>query len=54
MNYAVEMCSDALVYIPIFINISLNVQKLIGGMRIQTDTQTCRHTDTHTDRNVIS
>jgi hypothetical protein len=60
MNYAVEMGSDAMIYISIFINLGSTVQMLIRGMRIQTDTQTRRHTDIqihrqrHTDSNVIS
>jgi hypothetical protein len=44
-NYAVEMGSGAVIYIPSFIKIGLGVQKLIAG-----DTQT----HTHTDSNVIS
>jgi hypothetical protein len=39
MNYAVEMASRGMIYIPIFIRISSGVRKFLGG-----DT----HTDTHT------
>jgi hypothetical protein len=35
MRYAVEMCSDAMIYIPSFIKIGSGIQKLIGR-----DTQT--------------
>jgi hypothetical protein len=41
MKCAVEMGSDATIYIPNFINIDSGFQKLIGG-------------DTRTDSNVIS
>jgi hypothetical protein len=42
-NYAVEMGSGAVIYVPSFIKIGSGIQKLIGG-----DTQT------HTDSKVIS
>jgi hypothetical protein len=32
MKYAVEMGSDAMIYIPSFIKIGLGIQKLIGGI----------------------
>jgi hypothetical protein len=32
MNYAVEMDSGAMIYIPSFIKIGLGMQKLIGGI----------------------
>jgi hypothetical protein len=41
MNYSVEMGSRAIIYIPSFIKIGSDIEKLIGG-------------DTHTDREVIS
>jgi hypothetical protein len=31
MKYAVEMGSDAMIYIPSFIRIGSGIQKLIGG-----------------------
>jgi hypothetical protein len=31
MNYAVEMGSDAMIYIPSFIKTGSGIQKLIGG-----------------------
>jgi hypothetical protein len=37
MKYTVKMGSDAMIYIPSFINIGSGIQKLIGGL---TDTQT--------------
>jgi hypothetical protein len=37
MKYAVEIGSDAIIYIPSFIKIGSAIQKLIGGY---TDTQT--------------
>jgi hypothetical protein len=37
MKYAIEMGSDAMVYIPCFIKIGSGIQKLIEG---DTDTQT--------------
>jgi hypothetical protein len=36
MNYAVEMGSGAVIYIPNFIKISLGIQMLLGGIHIQT------------------
>jgi hypothetical protein len=36
MKYAVEMGSGALMYIPSFIKIGSGIQKLIGGIHIQT------------------
>jgi hypothetical protein len=38
MKYAVEMGSDAMIYIPSFINICSGIQKLIGNGRIHTHT----------------
>jgi hypothetical protein len=40
MKYAFEMGSDAMMYIPSFLNISSAIQKLIGGIHMPTDTQT--------------
>jgi hypothetical protein len=37
MNYAVEMGSGAMTYIPSFIKIGSAIQKLIGGKRRHTD-----------------
>jgi hypothetical protein len=37
MNYAVEMGSGVMIYIPVFIKIGSRIQKLVGGY---TDTQT--------------
>jgi hypothetical protein len=31
MNYAIEMGSDAMIYMPSFIKISSTIQKLMGG-----------------------
>jgi hypothetical protein len=31
MNYAIEMCSGAMIYIPSFIEIGSTIQKLMGG-----------------------
>jgi hypothetical protein len=45
MNYAIEMGSGAIIYIPSFIKI---------GSGIQKGRYTCRHTGTYTDRKVIS
>jgi hypothetical protein len=39
MKYAVEMGSVAIIYIPSFINIGSGIQKLIGGIHIQTHRQ---------------
>jgi hypothetical protein len=39
MMYVVEMGSGAMIYIPVFIQIGLGIQKLMGGY---TDTQTGR------------
>jgi hypothetical protein len=39
MNYAVEMCSDAMIYIPSFIMTGSGIQMLVGGGRLH------RHTD---------
>jgi hypothetical protein len=43
-NYASEMGSGAVIYVPSFIKIGSGIQKLMGGA----------DTDTHTDSNVIS
>jgi hypothetical protein len=40
MKYAVDMGSDAMIYIPSFIEIGSTIQKLIRGIQ--------RHTHTHT------
>jgi hypothetical protein len=40
MKYDFEMGSGAMIYIPGFINIGSDIQKLIGGTH--TDTQTAR------------
>jgi hypothetical protein len=40
MKYAVEMGSDAMIYILSFIKIGSGVQKLIRGIHRHTDTQT--------------
>jgi hypothetical protein len=45
------MGSGAVIYVPSFINIGSDVQKLLGGIRRYTHTHT--HTHTHTDSNVI-
>jgi hypothetical protein len=37
MKYAVEMGSDAMIYIPNFINIGSGIHKLIGGIHRHTD-----------------
>jgi hypothetical protein len=37
MNYAVEMSSCAVIYIPSFIQIGSGIQKLIGGIHRHTD-----------------
>jgi hypothetical protein len=42
-NWAVEMGSGAVIYVPSFIKIGSGVQKLMWG----------GYTDTHTDSNVI-
>jgi hypothetical protein len=39
MNYAVEICSGAMIYIPSFIKIGSGIQRLMGS-GIFTDTQT--------------
>jgi hypothetical protein len=39
MNYAVEIGSDAMRYIPAFIKIGSGIQKLIGVIQINTQTQ---------------
>jgi hypothetical protein len=36
MNDAVEMGSGAMIFISSFINIGSGIQKLLGGIRIQT------------------
>jgi hypothetical protein len=36
MNYAVEMGSGAMIYIPSFIKIDSGTQKLVGGIHIHT------------------
>jgi hypothetical protein len=36
-DVAVEMGSDAMIYIPSFIKIGFGIQKLIGGIRRHTD-----------------
>jgi hypothetical protein len=36
MNYAVEMGLGAMIYIPSFIKIGLGIQKLMGGIHVQT------------------
>jgi hypothetical protein len=38
MKYAVEMASGAMMYIPSFIKIGSAIQKLIGGIYIDTQT----------------
>jgi hypothetical protein len=42
MKYVVEMSSGAMIHIPSFIKIGRGIQKLAGGIRIQTSTQTTR------------
>jgi hypothetical protein len=37
MKYAFEMGSGAMIYIPSFIKIGSAIEKLIGGIRRQTD-----------------
>jgi hypothetical protein len=37
MNYAVEMGSDAMIYIPSFIKTSSGIQKLMEGVHTQTN-----------------
>jgi hypothetical protein len=38
MNYSVEMCSGAMMYIPSFIKICPSIQELVGGdMHANTD-----------------
>jgi hypothetical protein len=37
MKYAVEMGSDAMIYIPSFIKIDSDIQNLIGGIHRHTD-----------------
>jgi hypothetical protein len=44
MRYTVEIASDGMIYIPIFVKIGSVVQNLIGGDI---------HTDIRTDMNVI-
>jgi hypothetical protein len=41
MNYAVEMSSDAMIYVPSFITIGSDIQKLFDE-NTDTDTQTQR------------
>jgi hypothetical protein len=50
MKYAVEMASGGLTCIPVFIKISSGVQKLLGGVHMQTHTraQTARLSQTPT------
>jgi hypothetical protein len=36
MSYTVEMGSNAIIYIPVFIKTGLAIQKLIRGKHIQT------------------
>jgi hypothetical protein len=43
MKYALQMGSDAMIYVPSVINIGSGIQKLIGGF-----------TDTHADSMAIS
>jgi hypothetical protein len=38
MKYAIEMGSDAMIYIPTFIIIGSGIQKLIGWIHRDTDT----------------
>jgi hypothetical protein len=40
MNYAVEMGSGAMIYIPSFIRNGLGIQQLMGEDDTHTDTQT--------------
>jgi hypothetical protein len=37
MKYAVEIASDAMIYIPSFTKIGSGIQKLIKGIDIRTD-----------------
>jgi hypothetical protein len=37
MKYAVEMCSDAMIYVPNLIKIGSGIQKLLRGTRRHTD-----------------
>jgi hypothetical protein len=46
INYAVEMGSGAMIYIPIFLNIDSDIQKSVG--------REAAYTETHTDMKVIS
>jgi hypothetical protein len=39
MKYAVEMGSNAIIYIPDFIKIGSGIQKLLGGIHMQTHRQ---------------
>jgi hypothetical protein len=36
MNYAIEMVSDAMIYMPIFVRIGSCIQKLLGPIHMQT------------------
>jgi hypothetical protein len=38
MDYAVEMSSGAVIYIPSFMGIGLGIQKLYSGIHVQTQT----------------
>jgi hypothetical protein len=40
MKYAVDMDSNAMIYIPSFIKIGSGIQKLIGEIHRHTDSQT--------------
>jgi hypothetical protein len=48
MEYAVEMSSGSMIYIPSFIKIGSGIQKLIGGGYTVTHTHTHTHTETAT------
>jgi hypothetical protein len=39
MNYAIEMGSCAMIYLPSFIETGSGIQKLMGGIHIQTDSK---------------
>jgi hypothetical protein len=47
MNYAVEISSGAMIYTPNFIKIGSGIQKVIGGVHIQTHRQKAIHKPTY-------
>jgi hypothetical protein len=46
MKYAVEMGSDAMIYVPSFINIGSSIEKLIWGIHRHTQTAWLSHKPT--------